>query len=72
MDYFITTTDKGQQVSKDSEYYEQLMSFQGDKIEKLSRANTLLTLQNEALEGQVLLLMDDIDVLNSVIKEQVI
>jgi hypothetical protein len=39
-------------------------------IEELARANTLLTLQNEKLKANVLLLMNDIDVLNSIIKEK--
>jgi len=42
------------------------------RIEEISRANTLLTLQNEELEKNLVLLMNDIDVLNSIIKVQVI
>jgi len=43
-----------------------------ERIEEISRLNTHLTLQNERIEEKVLMLLDDIDVLNSVIKEQVI
>lgn len=38
-------------------------------IETISRLNTALTLQNERLEEKVLMLMEDIDVLNSIVKE---
>ena len=40
-----------------------------ERIETISRANTLLTLQNEQLNERVRMMLEDIDVLNSIIKE---